>query len=143
MARTTQSRPATRRGPSKHAELILATLRDLARPASAYDIQSQLAGIEHLAPQTIYRALERLMEAGSVHKIESLNAFVACCHKCHKEPSVFAICDSCGTVAELTEPGITKVIGHWSRQADFSVTEASLELHGACGKCRSQAEVSA
>jgi Fur family transcriptional regulator, zinc uptake regulator len=135
MKRTTRTPINRRKGQAKHAEKILATLRGLGRPASAYDIQAQLSGKEHLAPPTIYRVLDRLIEDGSVHKVESLNAFVACSHDCHREPSVFAICDRCGTVSELNDPGIGKVVEAWSRAAEFSVTNAALELHGLCTVC--------
>jgi len=135
MGRTAQEPIKGRKGRAKHAERILATLRGLGRPASAYDIQARLAKTEHLAPPTIYRALGRLIEDGSVHKVESLNAFVACSRGCHREPSVFAICDRCGLVSELTEPSIGKVVEAWSHAAQFSVTNAALELHGLCTNC--------
>ena len=50
------------------------------------------------APLQVYRALDKLVETGLVHRLESLNAFVACAHKhCHDDcASAFAICEKCG-----------------------------------------------
>lgn len=129
----------SKRSPPKHAETILATLRNLGRPASAYDLQAQLASTGHLAPPTIYRALDRLVEDGSVHKVESLNAYVACSHGCHRGPSILAICERCGCVSEFNEPGIECAVDGWARNLGFSVRTTALELHGLCANCSSGA----
>lgn len=135
MARDAKKPVTGTRSQSKHGATILAALRGLGRPASAYDIQAELADQEHLAPQTIYRALDRLIEEGSVHRVESLHAFVACSHGCHPGPSVFAICDKCGAVNELKEPSIEAVVQTWSKSLGILVTNSALELHGVCASC--------
>lgn len=137
MARGTKKSPIEHRSYPKHSEKILAALRGIGRPASAYDIQAELAKREHLAPQTIYRALERLIKEGSVHRVESLHAFVACAHGCCHGPFGFAICEQCGSVTELQEPGLDAIVQDWSQSAGFSVTETALELHGVCAICSS------
>jgi Fur family zinc uptake transcriptional regulator len=139
---TMPSRPETPRRPRggkiKHAAHVLSVLRRIGRPASAYEIQALLAAKEHLAPPTIYRALDHLIETGSVHKLESLNAFVACSHASHDEPAVFAICDGCGSVTEFSEPRMKSAIDAWSRGSDFAVEDTTLELHGSCHDCRTK-----
>jgi Fur family zinc uptake transcriptional regulator len=139
MARGAGKQMTVRRPSARHAETILATLRDLGRPSSAYDIQAELAGIGHLAPPTIYRALDRLIEQGAMHKVESLNAFVACTLGCHHGPSVFAICENCGAVCEMKDPGIETAVGAWSGRIGFTVKSTALELHGVCANCIAEA----
>ena len=131
----------SRPGTAKHAEMVLATLRRVGRPASAYEIQSSLSDEWHAAPSTIYRALERLIAEGRVHRLKSLNAFVACCHNGHHKQSVFVICDDCQSVTEFSEPGIQKLIDALAKQVDFTISRATLELRGACRKCRSPSKV--
>ena len=46
---------------------------------SAYDLLDELRGkYPKIAPPTVYRALAALIESGQVHRLESLNAYVAC-----------------------------------------------------------------
>ncbi|MEZ5898550.1 MAG: Fur family transcriptional regulator [Hyphomicrobiaceae bacterium] len=139
MARHARKTANGTRPPPKHVETVLAALRSIGRPASAYDIQAVLAEQEHLAPQTIYRALQRLIEAGSVHKVESLNAFVVCSQGCHRGASVFAICECCGVVSEMRDSGIETVVETWSHRMSFAAKGAALELHGVCANCAQEA----
>jgi len=49
------------------------------KPIGAYDILEVLGKeSESAAPPTVYRALEFLIEAGLVHRLDSLNAFIGC-----------------------------------------------------------------
>ncbi len=57
---------------------------DAGRPVSAYEIIDSLRDKAILAPQTVYRSLDRLIASGAAHRLESLNAFVACSHAVHK-----------------------------------------------------------
>jgi Fur family transcriptional regulator, zinc uptake regulator len=117
------------------AELVLATLRRERRPLGAYDLQASLSDIQFLAPATIYRALEQLIASRLVHKIASLNAFIACHHRAPHGRSAFAICDHCGGVTEIAAPDIETVIDVCSRESGFDVSDATIELHGSCEKC--------
>jgi hypothetical protein len=48
-------------------------------PVKAYDILEELRKEDRAAaPPTVYRALDFLLNAGLVHRIESLSAFVGC-----------------------------------------------------------------
>ncbi|MGO7302192.1 transcriptional repressor, partial [Rhizobium ruizarguesonis] len=57
------------------------------------------------APLQLYRALDKLLEYGFVHRLESINSFFACAHPgddCHSHGIfAFAICESCGQVMEF------------------------------------------
>lgn len=93
---------------TKHQALVLQTLAREANPASAYALLDQLRDAGVRAPQQVYRALDKLIEYGLVHRVESLNSFVVCAHA-HAEGHdhglvVFAICDRCGRVDEFWSP---------------------------------------
>ena len=51
---------------------------------SAYDLIQVLHSEGMSSPPTMYRALRQLVDAGVAHRIESLNAFVACRHEHHE-----------------------------------------------------------
>ena len=62
---------------SKNQQIVLEIIERAKEPLKAYSIlfNVQKKGIN--APQQIYRALDKLIEIGKIHKIESKNAFVA------------------------------------------------------------------
>ena len=72
---------------------------------------------------------------GQAHRLESLNAFVACCHPSHVGAAVFAICDDCGTVTEFDEPTAVERLSAWAKKAKFAVGQMTLEIRGRCRDC--------
>lgn len=131
---------STKRTPAPEQDrMIVEALRDAGRPVSAYELIDQLREKAVLAPQTVYRSLDRLIAGGAAHRLESLNAFVACCHTRHQGRAVFAICESCGTVDEFDEPDAVAALSQWADTANFSVREMTLELRGRCATCDSRA----
>ena len=70
----------------------------------AYEVLDRLAKKgTRLAPISVYRALDALLEAGVVHRLESKNAYFAC-RRMDKprtgRPPIFLSCEKCGTVQE-------------------------------------------
>jgi len=88
---------AKRRPAPERDKMIVEALRGVGRPVSAYELIEELREKAILAPQTVYRSLDRLIAEGQAHRLESLNAFVACRHPSHEGAAVFAICNDCGT----------------------------------------------
>ncbi|HML45101.1 MAG: transcriptional repressor [Hyphomicrobium zavarzinii] len=132
------TRKVTKRRPAQEQDkLIFTALQESGRPVSAYEIIDQLRDRATLAPQTVYRALDRLIASGSAHRLESLNAFVACCQSTHKGAgaAVFAICDDCGTVSEFAEPRAVEALASWAKKAKYTVRAMTLELRGRCSAC--------
>lgn len=127
--------PRTRAKNHAHLQLILKALRKAGGPRSAYELIELVRPTAVLAPPTIYRALDKLIGMGSVHKIESLNAFVACTHKAHHDDAAFAICNRCGSVTEFEAPEISKALAVWSEQAGFMLETQKVEIHGQCMSC--------
>jgi Fur family zinc uptake transcriptional regulator len=127
---------AKRRPAPEQDKMIVEALRDVGRPVSAYELIEELRSKASLAPQTVYRSLDRLIAEGQAHRLESLNAFVACRHASHEgETAVFAICNDCGTVSEFDEPAAVDRLAAWARKAKFAVDRMTLELRGRCREC--------
>lgn len=68
---------------TKNQGLVLSVLESSGQPLSAYTILDRLRGQGLKAPLQVYRALDKLLEHGRVHRLESMNAFVVCCHSRH------------------------------------------------------------
>jgi Fur family zinc uptake transcriptional regulator len=131
---------AKRRPAPEQDKMIVEALRDVGRPVSAYELIEELRDKASLAPQTVYRSLDRLIAEGQAHRLESLNAFVACRHASHEgETAVFAICHDCGTVSEFDEPAAVDRLAAWARKAKFAVDRMTLELRGRCRECIARA----
>lgn len=129
-------RKGTKRRPAPEQDkMIVEALRGVGRPISAYELIEELRDQASLAPQTVYRSLDRLIAEGQAHRLESLNAFVACRHPSHEGAVVFAICDDCGTVTEFDEPAAIERLSAWARKAKFAVDQMTLELRGQCRAC--------
>lgn len=131
-------KPTKRRSAPDQDKLIVDALRDVGRPLSAYEIIGHLKDEGLSAPPTIYRALNRLIEDGLAHRLESLNAFVACRHPHHEGAAVFAICDGCGSVREFHDADSVKSLKVAAVEAEFTVKEMTIELRGRCKDCRGE-----
>lgn len=115
---------------------VLDVLRAAKRPLSAYQILDQTAAKGVRAPPQVYRALDKLIEAGLVHRIDSLNAFLYCEHPTHEEDVAFAICDKCGRVTEVPMDQAEPVLAQSAAGEGFELRAAHAELRGVCGDCR-------
>jgi len=116
-------------------ELVFAALRKTAKPLTAYELLDRLRSRGVSAPPTVYRALGRLIEDGRAHRLESLNAFVACTRQHHGAEAMFSICDDCGSAEEILDPALSKRVAGWAHNACFELDRAVLELHGRCRDC--------
>lgn len=102
----------------------------------AYELLDRLA-VEHAAarPPTIYRALDFLIEHGLVHRIESLNAYVACPCPEHTHGFQLLICRHCGRVEELHLEEVSTQLSRQARDLGFRVERQTIELLGSCDLC--------
>jgi Fur family zinc uptake transcriptional regulator len=134
-------RKADKRRPAPERDNMIAdALRGVGRPVSAYELIDELREKATLAPQTVYRSLDRLIAAGRAHRLESLNAFVACRHPSHEGTAVFAICDDCGSVTEFDEPQAVAYLRGWAKRSKFAVDQMTLEIRGRCRSCAVRAQ---
>ncbi|MCZ8147704.1 MAG: transcriptional repressor, partial [Roseomonas sp.] len=104
---------------SRNQDLVLGVLRAAAGQAlTAYEVLARLEAVGVRGPQTVYRALDALRQAGLVHRIESINAFTVCVHDHadrHRGPDhdhdhghrpAFAVCRGCGAIQELEDAAL-------------------------------------
>ena len=92
------------------------------------------------APLQVYRALDKLIEIGKVHKIESKNSYIACEHKnCDSSTSTsFLICETCDQVTELKKKNLSEYFAKQSVQANFKYAKHNLEIYGVCKDCKNK-----
>lgn len=123
---------------TKNQSLVMGALSKAEGPLSAYTILDKLRDNGFRAPLQVYRALDKLVEFGLVHRVESLNAFVACRHTdCGDHgQTVFMICEPCGKAIEITDSALAKRLKALSGGAGFAVQRATVELRGTCETCR-------
>ena len=122
---------------TNNQQTVLNLLEKSKEPLKAYAIlyDTQKKGIK--APLQVYRALDKLIEIGKVHKIESKNSYMACEHKnCNSSTSTsFLICEICDQVSELTQKNLPSYFAKLSEQANFKYAKHNLEIFGACKNC--------
>lgn len=91
-------------------------------------------------PPVAYRALDFLAEHGFVHKIERLNAFVACSHPGENHSPAFMICRLCEAVAEAQSSPAKGGLGDAARAAGFQIEKTVVEAEGVCPACVDKAD---
>lgn len=122
---------------TKNQEIVLNALRDGSTPMSAY----QILDVEDVrsnglkAPLTIYRALDKLIEAGLVHRIESLNAFICCDQNHHTDPPAFMICHDCKNITEVGTKAVRKALTKQASELGFQIEQLQVEASGRCRRC--------
>lgn len=123
---------------TKNQSLVMSALSEADGPLSAYTILDQLRDQGFRAPLQVYRALDKLVEFGLVHRLESLNAFVACRHPdCEDHETIaFMICERCGQVSEVSDSAVAKRLKHLAAEAGFALQKSTVELRGTCNNCK-------
>jgi Fur family zinc uptake transcriptional regulator len=119
---------------------VLASVARSHAAVGAYEVIERMA--DHgprPAPITVYRALDFLVAHGLVHKIESLNAYVACSHAHEGTPAALLLCDGCGAVAEFDAPDTFMALSRRAAGHGFKADRMVLELAGKCDHCAAQA----
>lgn len=129
------ARPSSLPAPAE--ELVLGALRKSKKPLSAYDILEKVNKFGIKSSPIVYRALEVLMQNGTAHKINELNAFVACACTTdhHHDVSVLTVCKGCKRVDELHDHA---VIHHLTKLRKLHVNltkSAVVELPVTCENC--------
>lgn len=114
-------------------EIVLAA----ERPLGAYDVLDVLAAERgRVAPPTVYRSLDFLVSHGLVHKVLSVNGFVACSAAARPHDAQLFICGSCGTSVEVARQPHAGLIEEEAEALDFAIESVVLEVHGRCHTCR-------
>lgn len=90
-------------------------------------------------PPVAYRALDFLVEHGFVHKIERLNAFIACAHPGQSHAPAFMVCRVCDAVAEARSEPAKGSLGAAARASGFRIERTIVEAEGVCPDCAEKA----
>lgn len=118
-------------------EKVLDILLESHAALGAYGILDRLAAAGFRPqPPVAYRALDFLVANGFVHRIEKLNAFVACSWPMEGHDPVFMICSRCHLVAETSATPRAGVLGRTARAIGFEIERTMVEVEGTCASCR-------
>jgi Fur family transcriptional regulator, zinc uptake regulator len=122
----------------KVLELLLAS----GRATKAYSLLDEMRQIHPgSAPPTVYRALDFLLSAGLIHRIESINAFAVCHDLTQCQHGILVVCQQCGNVTELHEPKLRQALVTQIEAAGYRLAGDGIELKGLCAQCQaSQAD---
>ena len=125
---------------SKNQKIIFDLIDQSSEPLKAYAIlfNVQKKGIK--APLQVYRALDKLVEIGKIHKIESRNAFIACQNSsCQvSKATAFSICESCEKVTEVSNSNLSKYLSNIKDKEGMKYHKYNLEFFGLCKKCKNK-----
>ena len=123
---------------SKNQQIIFNLIHKSPEPLKAYTIlfNVQKKGIK--APPQVYRVLDKLVEMGKIHKIESKNAFVACRNSdCEiSKATAFSICEKCEVVDEISDIKLSKYLSNFNHKKGMKFKRFNLEFFGLCKKCK-------
>ena len=118
-------------------EQVLGLVWSSHRPRGAYAILEDMARDgKRVAPLTVYRALDFLVEQGLVHRIESLNAFVGCPEPGQVHSGQFLVCEACGNAQEMTDPGVARAVAEGAKARGFRPKRQTVEVLGLCPDCQ-------
>lgn len=105
-------------------------------PIRAYDILRLMDDEDGSAtPNTVYRALQFLLDAGLIHRLDSINAYMGCADPESEHAGQFLICRKCESAAEIHDPGIDLTLGRDAARLGFEPERKTVEVRGLCPAC--------
>ena len=125
---------------TKNQQIVLDFVEKSSEPLKAYSILFNVQKKGLKAPLQVYRALDKLVEIGKIHKIESRNAFVACKNSsCQvSKATAFSICESCEKVTEINNSKLSKYLTNFEDNSGMKYNKYNLEFFGLCKKCKNK-----
>jgi Fur family zinc uptake transcriptional regulator len=124
-------------------EQVFSEIAAIRGSIGAYEILERLAEKgTRLAPISVYRSIDALMEVGVIHRLESKNAFFACRRHEHgkKGRPIFMACEKCGGVVEVPAQGIFDEVKSLAASVEFTPKVKFIEVSGICAACRGKDE---
>ncbi len=111
-------------------------------PIGAYEILAEIAkDRDKAAPPTVYRALEFLRDAGLVHRVDSLNAFLGCDRPQAPHAGQFLVCPSCRKVTEIDDPELTRNLSRHAVERGYLLEGSAVEIKARCASCHARQSV--
>lgn len=127
-------------------QILLLLIQQGGQPLGAYALMDLLAANserEQVAPPTVYRTLDFLIQYRLIHKIHSRNAYVINTRPGRIESSVMLLCAVCGNAEEVPNNSVQQAINLSASQYRFAVEKQVIEITGSCGGCRRAAHANA
>ena len=123
---------------TKNQKIILDLIEKSDQPLKAYSILFDVKKKGINAPLQVYRALDKLVEIGKIHKIESRNAFIACQNSsCQiSKATAFSICENCEKVSEISSSKLSKYLSNFVDHSGMKFSKYNLEFFGLCKNCK-------
>ena len=121
---------------TKNQRIVLNLLQDSGEPLKAYYILDSLKKEGLNSPLQVYRALDKLVELGKIHKVESLNSFIICNNSNCASNTAFTICERCGKVKEIKNNNLTEGVNELVRENKLNITRYNLEFYVVCKSCK-------
>ncbi len=124
-------------------EQVFAEIAAIRGSIGAYEILERLAEKgTRLAPISVYRSIDALMDAGVIHRLESKNAYFACRRHEHgaKGRPIFLACEECGNVKEVPAQQIFDQIKDLAGSVGFQTKIKFVEVTGICADCQAAAK---
>ena len=116
---------------------VLDTLLGAPKAMGAYDILERVTPEgQKQQPPAVYRALDFLTTNGFAHRLEKLNAYVACACPGDAHRPAFLICRLCDRVAEATDIAPRR-LGDAAAAQGFQIEGTVVEAVGLCPDCAS------
>lgn len=116
---------------------VLAELLAADKPLGAYDLLDILSKDgKRVAPPTVYRSLDFLLEHGFVHRLASINAYIPCCHPRQPHQAAFLICQKCQQVQEFSKHLLFAQLTDALQDDGFKIDDSVIELLGICHSCQ-------
>ena len=125
---------------SKNQQIVLNIIEKAKGPVKAYSILNNVQKKGIKAPLQVYRALDKLIRIGKIHKVESRNAFIACKNtNCEvSNATAFSICQACEKVTEIVNSKLSKYLKSFQDNTGMKYKKYNLEFFGLCQKCKSK-----
>lgn len=115
---------------------VLALLLLRGGSAKAYDLQDDMQQRHgRVAPTTVYRALDFLMEQRLVHKVDATNSYAVCSHLAHDHPSMMLVCIRCGDIGEWHDDPRFHALSAEVARLRPGFEMRGLEIKGICARC--------
>jgi Fur family zinc uptake transcriptional regulator len=118
---------------------VLEILLEEHRALGAYEVLDRMQA-EGLGaqPPAAYRALDFLVAHGFAHRIEGLNAFVACAHPGETHIPAFLHCRACGAVGEAKARPRAGLLAAVAEGTGFAIEATTIEAKGLCPACQAK-----
>ena len=115
---------------------VLEILLDVGEPVKAYDLLDAMRGTgKRITPATVYRSLEFLLEQGLSHRVNALNAYMACTDECERHYLFILVCSLCRKTKELNDSALYATLTGRLRELGFPLAGESIEVQGLCPDC--------